>query len=48
MLLRDSEHKANANFTQVLTMAKNAKGTDSYGYRSDFIKLIEIAEMLNK
>ncbi|MCD6366654.1 MAG: von Willebrand factor type A domain-containing protein, partial [Bacteroidales bacterium] len=48
MLLRDSEHKANANFSQVLTMAKNSKGTDSYGYRSDFIKLIEIAEMLNK
>ncbi len=48
MLLRDSEHKANANFSQALTMAREAKGTDSYGYRSDFIKLIEIAEMLNK
>lgn len=48
MLLRDSEHKENANYSQVISMAKSAKGTDTDGYRSDFIKLVEIAEMLGK
>lgn len=46
MLLRDSKHKANASFNQALAMAKASKGADSYGYKSDFIKLIEIADML--
>ena len=47
MLLRDSEHKEKANYNQVLTMAKDSKGDDSYGYKSDFIKLVEIAELLS-
>ena len=47
MLLRDSEHKQDANYNQVLTMAKKSKGDDSYGYKSDFIKLVEIAELLS-
>ncbi|RLD46473.1 MAG: hypothetical protein DRI94_14750 [Bacteroidetes bacterium] len=47
MLLRDSNHKENANYNQVLTMAKKSKGNDSYGYKSDFIKLVEIAELLS-
>ncbi|OFX16859.1 MAG: hypothetical protein A2033_12550 [Bacteroidetes bacterium GWA2_31_9] len=48
MLLRDSEHKANASYNHVLTLAKNSKGTDTDGYRNDFIKMVEIAEMLGK
>ncbi|MCF8299376.1 MAG: von Willebrand factor type A domain-containing protein [Saprospiraceae bacterium] len=46
MLLRDSEFKENSSFTQVLRIAKQSKGKDEYGYRSDFIKMVETAELL--
>jgi Ca-activated chloride channel family protein len=41
MLLRDSEFKQKANFEQVVTMAKTAKGKDDNGYRAEFIRLAE-------
>ena len=43
MLLRDSEFKGELNFNKVLSLAKAAKGSDDYGYRSEMINLIEIA-----
>ena len=46
MLLRDSEFKGSANWTDILKMAKESKGIDEFGYRNDFIKLIEMAEIL--
>jgi len=46
MLLRDSEFKGTANWANVIKMAKEAKGLDEYGYRNDFVKMIEMAEML--
>ncbi len=46
MLLRDSEFKSNSSFDQVLAMAKEGKGNDPNGYRSEFIKLVETAELL--
>jgi len=46
MLLRDSEFKGTANWTDILKLAKESKGIDEYGYRNDFIKLIEMAEIL--
>ncbi len=48
MMLRDSEFKANASFTQVLALAKEGKGKDADGFRNDFIKMVETAEMLIK
>lgn len=47
MLLRDSEFKADATFEKVVERAKNAKGKDEDGYRADFIKLVEIASLLD-
>lgn len=47
MLLRGSEHKANASYDQVLQLARIAKGADTFGYRAEFIKLVEIAQVLN-
>lgn len=41
MLLRDSQFKQNANFEQLVTMAKSAKGKDDNGYRAEFIRLAE-------
>ena len=46
MLLRDSEFKGPTTWANVIKMAKEAKGLDEYGYRNDFVKMIEMAEML--
>ena len=48
MLLRDSEFKGTATYETTLALAKSAKGKDNDGYRAEFIKLIEIAELLSK
>jgi Ca-activated chloride channel family protein len=48
MLLRESEFKGNATFTDVLKRAKNSAGLDEYGYKADFIKMVEMGEMLYK
>jgi len=46
MLLRNSEYKSSASFNNVLNMARKAKGTDEEGYRAEFIRLAESAQML--
>ena len=46
MLLRNSEYKQNASFEQVISLAKNAKGDDVNGYRSEFINLVKSAGSL--
>ncbi len=48
MLLRDSKFKGDANFKEVLSLARASKGKDDDGYRSEFIKLVEMAELLKK
>jgi Ca-activated chloride channel family protein len=44
MLLRDSEYKGSINYNQVLSMAKSSKGEDVDGYRSEFIRLVELSQ----
>lgn len=46
MLLRESEFKSSASFNNVVAMARKAKGTDEEGYRAEFIRLAESAQML--
>lgn len=48
MLLRESEFKGNATFADVLKRAKTSAGIDEYGYKADFIKMVEMGEMLYK
>ncbi len=48
MLLRESEFKGNATFADVLRRAKSSAGLDEYGYKADFIKMVEMGEMLYK
>ena len=43
MLLRDSEFKGELTYASVLEMARSAKGADEFGYRSEFIELVDIA-----
>jgi Ca-activated chloride channel family protein len=46
MLLRDSEYRGALMYGSVLDIARRAKGTDQNGYRAEFLKMIEKAELL--
>jgi Ca-activated chloride channel homolog len=46
MMLRDSEHKGNADFESILSVARDAKGSDVGGYRTEFLELVEKAKQL--
>jgi Ca-activated chloride channel family protein len=48
MLLRNSEFKSTSSFDNVLNLARKAKGSDEEGYRSEFVRLVESAQMLAK
>ncbi|RQW88007.1 MAG: VWA domain-containing protein [Geobacter sp.] len=47
LVLRNSEYKGSANYAQILKMARSAKGADNQGYRAEFIRLVEMAELLD-
>lgn len=47
MLLRDSEYKGDLAFEDVLSMAKKSKGQDGFGYRAEFIELVDLASRMN-
>ena len=46
MILRDSEFKGNASLKSVTKLAKNALGNDAFGYRHEFLKLVERTELI--
>ena len=46
LLLRNSSFKSDASFTQVISLAKKAKGEDKEGYRKEFIKLVSSAGLI--
>ena len=46
-LLRDSQYTQGMSFDQVLDIAKLARGEDVYGYRSEFLSLVELAKSLS-
>jgi Ca-activated chloride channel family protein len=46
MLLRQSEHRGNASYRDAAALARQHKGADDRGYRAEFIRLIELAEVL--
>jgi Ca-activated chloride channel family protein len=48
MLLRDSQFKGSSNYRNILALARSAKGKDEDGYRAEFIRLVEMAELLKK
>ena len=47
MLLRESEHLGNFSWDDCLALAKQAKGRDEHGYRSEFTRLVEMAQLLH-
>jgi Ca-activated chloride channel homolog len=47
-LLRNSKFKGDADYKSVITLAKQSKGEDEEGYRAEFIRLVEMAELLKR
>lgn len=47
MILRGSEFKGEASLAAVTRLAKNALGEDPFGYRHEFLKLVERTELLD-
>jgi len=47
MLLRDSEFKGDAGYESVLELARDGKGKDYFGYRAEFIQLVEKCSLLD-
>jgi len=48
MLLRDSEFKGNTDYEGILKLAQEGKGKDFHGYRAEFIKLVEMCQLLEQ
>jgi Ca-activated chloride channel family protein len=46
MLLRDSEFKGDSSFDGALEWARDSLGEDRGGYRSEFVKLVELVKVL--
>ena len=46
MILNDSEYVNSATYDDVIELAYNARGEDKYGYRSEFINLVDILRMV--
>jgi len=47
MLLRNSEFKGQSSYAQALALARGAKGMDENGYRAEFIRLMELSQILD-
>jgi Ca-activated chloride channel family protein len=48
MLLRDSEHKGAATYQSLLALARGARGEDREGYRAEFIRMLEMIDLLSR
>jgi Ca-activated chloride channel family protein len=47
MLLRDSKHKGDSSYDQVIKLASGARGEDPGGHRAEFIRLAKTAKELS-
>ena len=47
MLLTGSEHRGHASYGSAVTRARMFRGSDSEGYRAEFVRLVEIAAGLD-
>ncbi len=47
MLLRDSEFKGKMSYASVLSLARSSKGKDVFGYRREFIELVDLARSMS-
>ena len=47
-LLRDSQYKGDTTYDDVIKLAKSSLGNDKDGYRSEFVRLMEVVKGLSK
>ena len=47
LLLKDSEYASDASYDALIERAEDSRGRDRHGYRSQFIQLAELAEVLD-
>ncbi|HNT34537.1 MAG TPA: DUF3520 domain-containing protein, partial [bacterium] len=47
MVLRDSQYKGASTLDDVLAIAQGSVGKDTWGYRSEFVSLVEQAKQLS-
>ncbi len=48
LLLRGSAYKQSSTYKQVMELAKQSKGEDTEGYRSEFVQLVQTAAALDR
>jgi Ca-activated chloride channel family protein len=48
LLLKKSEFKGSASYSDIIKLAKGSKGWDEEGYRSEFIKLVEVSKLIDE
>ena len=48
LLLRDSKYKGDMTYELAKKLAVGSKGKDANGYRSEFVSMIETAELLSE
>ena len=48
MLLRQSEHRGSSTHADAAALARRFRGPDKDGYRSEFVRLVELAEALTR
>jgi Ca-activated chloride channel family protein len=46
LLMRQSQYAGNANYDAIIERATTAMGEDKFGYRREFIMLVEKAKLL--
>ena len=46
-LLRGGKHTENFNYDDILKLARNARGKDMFGYRGEFISLVNLTQSLS-
>jgi Ca-activated chloride channel family protein len=47
-LLRHSDHAETLNYPQLIAMARDSRGEDTEGYRAEFIRLLEMGELISR
>jgi Ca-activated chloride channel family protein len=45
-LLRGGKHTGDWNYDELLQLARQSRGDDEHGYRSELVKLVELAQVL--
>jgi len=48
LLLQHSKYKGKANYADLITLARGARGSDDNGYRAQFVQLLEMSELISR